>query len=196
MDTNQWQTAANSDLIGADLSKGFIVAGISAGANISAVISHLYRDEKLQPPLTGIYLSIPSAVDASVVPGKYRAEYLSREQNKNAPILSEAAMLMFRSTSTLMQAFVENILTKRLSLECYDPDPASPLMSPLLFPSGHTSLPPTYFQVCGMDPLRDEGLIYEHVLREECGVATRLDLYPGLPHGKVLSKVVPIGDER
>lgn len=34
-----------------------------------------------------------------------------------------------------------------------------------------------------MDPLRDEGLIYEKILREECGVSTKLDLYPGLPHG-------------
>lgn len=33
-----------------------------------------------------------------------------------------------------------------------------------------------------MDPLRDEGLIYERILREDCGVKTRLDLYPGLPH--------------
>ena len=34
-----------------------------------------------------------------------------------------------------------------------------------------------------MDPLRDEALIYEDVLREECGVKTRLDVYQGLPHG-------------
>jgi hypothetical protein len=33
-----------------------------------------------------------------------------------------------------------------------------------------------------MDLLRDDGLIYERVLREECGVKTKLDLYPGLPH--------------
>jgi acetyl esterase/lipase len=56
-------------------------------------------------------------------------------------------------------------------------------MSPILFPTGHRDLPPTYFQICGMDPLRDEGLIYERILREECAVKTRLDLYPGLPHG-------------
>ena len=69
------------------------------------------------------------------------------------------------------------------SLEHYKDDPASPLSSPFLFPTGHKNLPPTYFQVAGMDPLRDEALIYEQVLREECGVPTRIDTYPGLPHG-------------
>jgi acetyl esterase/lipase len=69
-----------------------------------------------------------------------------------------------------------------LNAEAYSSDPFSPLRSPILFPTGHKNLPPTYFQICGMDPLRDEGLIYERVLREECGVKTLLHLYPGLPH--------------
>jgi acetyl esterase/lipase len=34
-----------------------------------------------------------------------------------------------------------------------------------------------------MDPLRDEALIYEEVLREEHGIRTKLDIYKGLPHG-------------
>lgn len=33
-----------------------------------------------------------------------------------------------------------------------------------------------------MDPLRDEGLIYESILREECGIATKMDVYSGIPH--------------
>lgn len=33
-----------------------------------------------------------------------------------------------------------------------------------------------------MDPLRDEALIYERVLRDECDVKTKVYLYPGLPH--------------
>ena len=34
-----------------------------------------------------------------------------------------------------------------------------------------------------MDPLRDEALIYERILREEEGIKTKLDVYPGQPHG-------------
>lgn len=47
---------------------------------------------------------------------------------------------------------------------------------------GHRGLPPAYLQVCGLDPFRDEALIYERVLREEAGVPTRLDVYPGFGH--------------
>jgi acetyl esterase/lipase len=34
-----------------------------------------------------------------------------------------------------------------------------------------------------MDPLRDEALIYEDHLRNECGVPTKVDVYEGLPYG-------------
>jgi acetyl esterase/lipase len=72
-------------------------------------------------------------------------------------------------------------VTRLTSTEHYKPDATSQLRSPILFQS-HKDLPPTYFQICGMDPLRDEGLIYEQVLREENGIKTKVDLYPGLPH--------------
>jgi acetyl esterase/lipase len=64
----------------------------------------------------------------------------------------------------------------------YNSDEFSPLANPIVFKS-HAGLPPTYFQICGMDPLRDEALIYEQILREENGIKTLVDLYPGLPHG-------------
>ncbi|KAJ7805113.1 hypothetical protein B0H14DRAFT_2383090, partial [Mycena olivaceomarginata] len=58
--------------------------------------------------------------------------------------------------------------------------PADPELSPLL--ADHNGLPPTHLQICGLDPLRDEGLLYERLLREQ-GILTRLDIYPGVPHG-------------
>jgi acetyl esterase/lipase len=73
------------------------------------------------------------------------------------------------------------VIDERCPAEHYKPDTKSPLRSPLIFPS-HEGLPPAYIQVCGADPLRDEGLIYEQVLRE-ANVRTKLDIFPGLPHG-------------
>ena len=94
-----FKVSANLDDLGGDAKKGFVVGGISAGANLVAVISHLYRDDHLSPPLTGIYLSVPAVLSPEVVPAKYKDQYLSREQNKNAPILNQGAIALFRSMS-------------------------------------------------------------------------------------------------
>jgi len=47
----------------------------------------------------------------------------------------------------------------------------SPLLAPL-----HKGLPPAFVQVAGFDPLRDEGFLYEKVLKNN-GVSTRLIVY-------------------
>jgi acetyl esterase/lipase len=89
-----------------------VVGGISAGANLVAVISHLYRDDRLSPPITGIYLSVPVVLSPEVVPEKYKDQYLSREQNKNAPILNQDTIALFRSTSRILSSLT--ILTGTL----------------------------------------------------------------------------------
>jgi acetyl esterase/lipase len=63
-------------------------------------------------------------------------------------------------------------------------DMSSPLFVPFHYGKmdrGHEELPPAYFQICGLDPLRDEGLIYERILRES-GVKTKINVYEGLGH--------------
>ncbi|TKA71637.1 hypothetical protein B0A55_07573 [Friedmanniomyces simplex] len=162
-DSLKW-VAAHAAELGADPSKGFIVGGISAGATHALALTNLSLQEKLDPPLTGQYLCIPGIMDAQHVPEKYKEYFLSREHNAHAPILDAAAL---------------NALTAHLEW-----DDMSPLRFPVLFQDKIplSSLPPTYFQVCGMDPIRDDGLIYEEMLKE-AGAKTKMDFYPGCPHG-------------
>lgn len=91
------QAAANANKLGADPSKGFVVSGPSAGGNLAAVVSHLARDEKLSPPITGVSLMIPLLTDYTLkeFPEEYKHEIVSYEQNGTAPFLGLASLKMF-----------------------------------------------------------------------------------------------------
>ncbi|KAJ9638296.1 hypothetical protein H2199_006983 [Coniosporium tulheliwenetii] len=163
-DALKWIAAHASDLA-ADPSAGFIVGGASAGGNIAVILSHLARDESLSPSITGLWPNIPALISPDAIPEEYKDVIISHEQNAEAPAFNRKAYVFM------------------ISAPIQPRPPSHPLFSPLLWPTGHKNLPPSYFQVCGMDPLRDEGLLYERILREECGIKTKLDVYPGLPHG-------------
>ncbi|KAB5583160.1 Alpha/Beta hydrolase protein [Coniochaeta sp. 2T2.1] len=157
--------AANATKLGANPSAGFLPGAVSAGANLAVVSATLARDEQLYPPLTGLWLSIPPVLSMKQPPAHLAAELLSFDQCKDAPVLNSKAW---------------NIL-----LEAYNPDESLRLFN--LYnetdPVSRAGLPPIYFQICGWDPLRDEGLCFERELREEHGTRTKLQVYPGLPHG-------------
>ncbi|KAK7682273.1 hypothetical protein QCA50_014476 [Cerrena zonata] len=153
----------NAKILSASLSKGLIVGGTSAGANFAASVSLLARDDSFfkDRPITGQLLIIPPVLHVDAKAEKYRAELLSMEENKDAPILGQEAVKYFKD---LLQA-----------------PPEDPRVSVLLAES-HANLPPAYFQISGLDPLRDEGILYEKTLRN-AGVKTQIQIYPGLPHG-------------
>ncbi|VUC36290.1 unnamed protein product [Clonostachys rosea] len=164
-DALKW-LSQNSRTFGVDAFQGFVLGGTSAGGNIAIVLSHLAKEQQLQPPLTGIYLNVPLVLAPEAIPEKYALYYKSRDQNAFSPVLNKAFMDMYT--------------------EAYEPDLQSHIWSPINWPEEnkkpHEGLPRTYFQVCGLDPLRDEALIYERILRINCGIETRVDVYPGLPH--------------
>lgn len=161
-DCVKW-TVANARSLGADPSLGFILGGTSAGGIATSCLAHVARDEKLSPPLTGQYLNVPAVVLHGKLPGKYAQYAFSYEQTRDAPVLSQGAVEMFVGT--------------------YAPDENDGIwFASFNHPDGHAGLPPAYFQLNGLDPVRDEALVYERVLNVEYGIETRLDVYPGLPH--------------
>lgn len=160
--------------------KGFIVGGESAGANLAAVMSLLARDQQLSPPITGLVLSIPPVVNPDRVPERFREVFLSYDQNADAPILNREAGYE-ASSMCLSENFTFTAPNIGMT-GTYNGDPDSYMTWHILHPAGHAGLPPTYLQVCGLDILRDDGLIYDQVLRDS-EVKTKIDIYPGLPHG-------------
>ncbi|KAH8881117.1 alpha/beta hydrolase fold-3 domain-containing protein [Thozetella sp. PMI_491] len=167
-DALKWAANNASDL-GANPARGFIVGGGSAGGNIAAVLAHMARDEALSPPLTGQYLCVPAIMcflAPEHLPEAYRAEYLS--QPAVTPNI-DPVLHADKDAGAQLHALVGVADAAH-----------EPRFVPFLY--DHSGLPPAYLQVCGIDPLRDEALIYERVLREEAGVATRLNLYPGFGH--------------
>ncbi|KAH8881208.1 alpha/beta-hydrolase [Thozetella sp. PMI_491] len=160
----------------ADANAGFVVGGSCAGANMATVAAHLARDTGLEPPLTGQMLYDGWYMfPAKQVPAPYAGRWISMAENTQDPLLPMTTVLG-----------LTDILRVPESAE---------LITPFAWPNwkdgvdeeervgkGHVGLPPVYFQVSGMGLMRDDTLVYETVLREESGVPTRLDLYPGFPH--------------
>lgn len=161
IDSAKW-IAEHASELGADPTKGFVVGGISAGGTLTSIITNASLSEKFKYPVTGQWLSIPSLMDEVTVPEKYKQYFLSRQHNVEVPILPLSAL---------------DALAKHLEW-----DEKSWLRYPVLSDVPLSKMPPAYLQADGLDPLRDDALIYEEMLKE-AGVKTKIDLYPGCPHG-------------
>ncbi|KAK7432916.1 hypothetical protein QQZ08_000387 [Neonectria magnoliae] len=183
-DTVKWhilnKAAANAATLGADPTRGFIVGGNSAGGNIATTCGVLSVREKLSLPITGLAIQVPLISGEEGVPEKWRHEVDSYKTGVNAPIMNTPAVDMFLSKyhAPLLMPHDTNICR----LGHYKPDLKSPMYNPWAPGVDLKGFPPVFFQVCGMDPLRDEALVFERHLREDLGVPTRLNVYPSLPH--------------
>ncbi|KAF9634280.1 Zinc finger DPH-type [Lasiodiplodia theobromae] len=174
LDAVRWlATHAGSDSrINADpRGAGFVIAGVSSGASLAGVVAQKLLeegDDAALPAVTGVWMQMPGFLDPAIVPARWKHLHFSREQNRDAPVINGEAM-----------AYLD---------ELYAPDVRSDLFSPVNaegFGKKEKKLPPHYIMVCGMDPARDDGLVYEKMLRE-AGVETRMDVFPGIPHGPVI----------
>lgn len=163
-DSLNW-VATKQERLRTDLDRGFIVGGISSVGNLAAVRAQKWVEEKLSPLMTGSLIVIPMLLQPSIVPKQYEHLWLAREQNK--------------------QALEFNMKDVNAAMAAYKPDEKSMDFSPFNTKTPHKRLPRTYISVCGLDSLRDDGLVYYHAL-ENNAVETRLDVYPGVPHARMI----------
>lgn len=129
------------------------VGGDSAGANLAALLTIIFRDSHIK--LVGQLLYYP-AVDFEMT----RPAYV---ENANGPILSVAGMPAVNAMYCPNARDLQN-----------------PLVAPMLA-HDHSNLPPAYIAVAHNDPLRDDGIDYAEKLRAS-GVDVELDLGEGLIH--------------
>ncbi|KAH6999316.1 Alpha/Beta hydrolase protein [Ilyonectria destructans] len=135
-----------------------VLGGLSAGANMTAVLTQRARDTD-HVSFCGQILRCPLVVHPAAQPPGM--DFSSYKENVDAPILPSAAVAQY--------------------VEWYNPIPEDIRMSPLLA-TDFRGLPPAYVQIAGADPLRDDAFAYVEKL-EEAGVPVRVSVYPGLPHG-------------
>ncbi|PSR80537.1 Alpha/Beta hydrolase protein [Coniella lustricola] len=166
---------ANIAKLGGDNRK-VILGGISAGAQLVAAVTlgkhlqNLGAAAQACPSIAGQVLMIPCLVHMDCYDGHMsrmvNQSVSSYVENADAPILPQS------------------IITKFLSLLKVDnPEPQDLALNPgNVTPEQVKGLPPTIIGVAGLDPLRDEGLLYAKMLTE-AEVPTKTHIFPGLPHG-------------
>ncbi|KFY78704.1 hypothetical protein V499_02197 [Pseudogymnoascus sp. VKM F-103] len=150
-----------------------VLGGISAGSRlISSLVlqKHLGKAASGCPDPVGQVLMIPSFVHAKCYEPQLKKmkdrSISSYVENEHAPILPRSKMEFFEGLLN-----VEN------------PDEADLKLSPgNATPEEVKGLPPTVFGITGLDPLRDEGLLYAKMLTE-VGVPTDINVFKGVPHG-------------
>lgn len=150
---------SNIDELGGD-SQQVVVGGVSAGAQLTAALTLGKRLHTLGapalacPPIAGQVLMIPCLVHMDCYEGHLSRmkdpSVSSYKENEHAPLLPATAVRLYLDLQK-----IENL------------DPKDFRMNPGNASSEQvTGLPPTTFGVAGLDPLRDEGLLYAKMLSE------------------------------
>jgi acetyl esterase/lipase len=162
----------NIDTVGGHPSK-VIVGGISAGGTLAAALTleqHLGKSEftKDLPPLAGQILIIPTVSSLKTYdegPGK-KLKVSSYVENEHAPMLPKKTIEFFMG---LLDTGTPDLNDTKINMVNATEEEVR-------------GLPPTVFGIAGLDPLRDEALLYAKLL-SEADVPTEIRLFKGVPHG-------------
>ncbi|KAF4627519.1 hypothetical protein G7Y89_g10634 [Cudoniella acicularis] len=207
--TDSWTalkwTFAHAEELRIDISR-VSVGGLSAGAQLSAVLALLARDEPGMPKLVLQILTVP-AVDARFIPLEGPCDpsvpYESYLKNEFAPCLPLNRLRWFYNLwlgtdmgkqspfpSKVTTFFPKLPFSDFLSYGLFGTlTPATELRrkiaqnfraSPILATS-HANLAPAYLHVAGVDTLTSEGIAYHEVL-QKAGTPSTLKVYEGCGH--------------
>ncbi|KAK4610628.1 AB hydrolase superfamily protein [Fulvia fulva] len=149
-----------------------VIGGISAGGQLAASLAQTKHRENgpSYKSLKGQVLMIPCLVHPDcyepVRKQMKSPEISSYKENEFAPILPVSRMKMF---TKLLFSEIPALDDRRAN-----PGGASP--------EDLKGLPPATFGIAGLDPLRDEAILYAKLLTEQ-GVPTDVHLFRGVPHG-------------
>ncbi|KAI4941393.1 hypothetical protein J4E86_010425 [Alternaria arbusti] len=164
----------NIDMLGGDPSQ-VVVGGISAGGNLAASLTleqHLGKSEDIAglPTIAGQILIIPMLAHPATYdqgPGKLlNPSTSSYVENEDAPVLPKKTIDFF--TKLLKIGDVDLKDTKMNVVNATEEEVKG--------------FPPTVFGIAGLDPLRDEALLFSKKL-SEANVPTSTTLFKGVPHG-------------
>ncbi|KAL4945768.1 hypothetical protein BDV06DRAFT_8919 [Aspergillus oleicola] len=162
--------------IGGDGEK-VVMGGVSAGAWLTASTALAQstgnnKELAVRPKIRGQILIIPPLAHYDCYePIKKQIRdpsVWSWEQNRNAPVIPRERLELFMS---LLEITGGKEKENDLRL---NPGNASA--------KDVVGLPPAIIGVAGLDPLRDEGLLFAKLLAEN-GVPTRTSVFKGVPHG-------------
>ncbi|KAF9462198.1 Alpha/Beta hydrolase protein [Collybia nuda] len=148
------------------------VGGYSGGGNVAATL--VFKAAAADPPLPLAFqlLLLPITDNTASVETRWKA-------TKNSPWLTPERMLWYRTM----------YLPNKRDWTAWE---ASPILAPkdLL-----KKAPPTWIAVGGADILRDEGIAYGQLLRNE-GVSVEMQIYKGAPHAVfTMDGVMELGRE-
>lgn len=150
----------NAPAYGGDIKKGLYVGGATAGAHLAAIAAIRARDRHSEIKLSGMCLIVPTTLSWTNVerfPEEWKKLVTSHTDNAEAPLLSEKDFQRYVSILNVP----DDEKTKGENFPVW---------------ADSRGLPPTYLAMDGPDPLRDEGYLYEMLLRK-AGVQTRTDHY-------------------